>query len=138
MTYKDQLLDPRWQKKRLEILSRDKFTCQLCLDTETTLHIHHKYYDKTYQTLAWEYPNHSLLTICSDCHVAITKHVEEYGNDEEFATFKVKKEGQKKLFVYTKGMLRFDVSNIEGDLTFTENTANKVVQFLIHNWLKHG
>lgn len=138
MTYKEQLLDPRWQKKRLEIFNRDKFTCQFCSDTDSTLHIHHTYYDKTYKTLAWEYPNHSLKTLCSDCHKAITKHIEEYGNDEGFATFKVKKEGQSKLFVYTKGMLRFNISDDFGDLTFCENTATKIVQFLIHNWLKHG
>jgi len=44
LTYSEKLKDPRWQKKRLEILSRDKFTCQLCSDKETELHIHHNEY----------------------------------------------------------------------------------------------
>jgi len=29
LSYSDTLKNPLWQKKRLEILSRDKFTCQL-------------------------------------------------------------------------------------------------------------
>lgn len=32
MTYSQKLRDPRWQKKRLEILERDSFTCQHCHD----------------------------------------------------------------------------------------------------------
>ena len=35
--------DPRWQKKRLKILERDKWACQLCDGKEKTLHIHHKF-----------------------------------------------------------------------------------------------
>lgn len=30
--YSQKLLDPRWQRKRLEILQRDDFTCQVCSD----------------------------------------------------------------------------------------------------------
>lgn len=138
MTYKEQLAHPNWQKKRLEIFERDKFTCQLCLDTETQLHVHHKYYDKTFKTMAWEYPEHAYQTLCGDCHAAITKHIEEYGNDNDFATLKIKKPGYKKLFVYTKGMLRFNISEDFGDMTFSESTSTKIVQFLIHNWLKNG
>ena len=32
MNYSEQLKSPKWQKKRLEIMQRDKFTCQLCGD----------------------------------------------------------------------------------------------------------
>jgi len=28
MTYKEKLLDPRWQKKRLEVLERDGWACR--------------------------------------------------------------------------------------------------------------
>lgn len=41
MKYIEKLRDPRWQKKRLQILERDGFACQSCYDTETTLHVHH-------------------------------------------------------------------------------------------------
>jgi hypothetical protein len=64
--YSDLLKDPRWQKKRLEIMQRDDFTCQLCLDKETTLNIHHKRYNKARNP--WEYDNDVLLTVCEDCH----------------------------------------------------------------------
>jgi 5-methylcytosine-specific restriction endonuclease McrA len=32
-TYSELLKSPKWQKKRLEIMSRDKFTCKKCGDT---------------------------------------------------------------------------------------------------------
>lgn len=68
--YKEQLLDPRWQKKRLEILQRDGFTCQYCYDTKSTLHVHHLVYETEY---AWEAENDSLLTLCAKCHEKYTK-----------------------------------------------------------------
>lgn len=34
MSYAEQLKDPRWQKKRLEILNRDEWKCTWCLSTE--------------------------------------------------------------------------------------------------------
>lgn len=66
MTYREQLLHPNWQRKRLEIMQRDEFTCQCCYDKETTLHVHHKQYVKG--RLAWEYPNNELVTLCEGCH----------------------------------------------------------------------
>ena len=64
--YKKQRLDPRWQRKRLEILERDKFTCKQCGRTDITLHVHHLYYitGRDY----WSYPDGALETICKDCH----------------------------------------------------------------------
>lgn len=58
--------DPRWQKKRLEILQRDEFECQRCGDSESTLHIHHFYYEKDKNP--WEYHNEALITLCESCH----------------------------------------------------------------------
>lgn len=66
MTYSEKLKDPRWQKKRLEILSRDSFTCNYCGDTETTLHVHHLEYKKGLEP--WDYYDEYLITICADCH----------------------------------------------------------------------
>jgi hypothetical protein len=65
-SYSEKLRDPRWQKKRLEILERDLWICQRCCDTETTLHVHHCYYNNTLEP--WEYPNESLVTLCENCH----------------------------------------------------------------------
>lgn len=64
--YSKKLKDPRWQKKRLEILERDEWTCQRCYDSESTLVVHHRKYLPT--TDPWDYPDHLLVTLCEDCH----------------------------------------------------------------------
>lgn len=74
-TYAEKLKHPKWQKKRLQILQRDNFSCQLCGDTETTLHIHHEVYRKGE---VWEYENHELITYCEHCHAVI-----EYNKKQE-------------------------------------------------------
>lgn len=61
------LKDPRWQKKRLKIMERDKFTCLTCGEEATTLNVHHGYYIKDKQP--WEYPDNSLHTLCESCHL---------------------------------------------------------------------
>lgn len=65
-TYSEKLKDPRWQRKRLEILNRDDFTCRGCGSKEKTLHVHHMYYLKGAEP--WEYHNNSLFTYCFECH----------------------------------------------------------------------
>lgn len=69
MTYGDKLKDPRWQKKRLEVLQRDDFTCKLCGDKTQTLHIHHHLYEKGYEP--WDYPLSILETYCHYCHAVV-------------------------------------------------------------------
>jgi len=69
MKYTDQLKNPKWQKKRLEIFQRDNFTCKMCGGTENTLHVHHTKYNTG--KMAWEYDNSLLLTVCEDCHDVI-------------------------------------------------------------------
>jgi len=64
--YKNKLKDPRWQKKRLEILERDEWCCQVCYDGESTLHVHHKLYEKDKDP--WDYDNDYLITLCDVCH----------------------------------------------------------------------
>ena len=66
MTYKEQLLHPNWQRKRMEILSRDEYTCTYCGDTESTLHVHHRIYIKGRKV--WEYDDDQLETLCHKCH----------------------------------------------------------------------
>jgi hypothetical protein len=69
MTYADKLKDPRWQKKRLEVFERDNFTCTLCGDKLTTLHVHHREY--LGYADPWEYTLDILTTHCSHCHTAV-------------------------------------------------------------------
>jgi hypothetical protein len=64
MKYSEKLKDPRWQRRRLEIMQRDEFACLCCGDTEKTLNVHHKQYHGN----PWDAPHDSLETLCEDCH----------------------------------------------------------------------
>lgn len=68
-TYSELLKDPRWQQKRLEIMSRDGFTCLCCGDKTHTLHVHHRYYISG--RMPWEYPDFCFQTLCNDCHDSV-------------------------------------------------------------------
>ena len=65
-SFKEQIKSPKWQKKRLEILERDEFSCQNCGETEEQLHVHHLLYHK--DTMFWDYDNKYLITFCDVCH----------------------------------------------------------------------
>src|ERR1051326_7976114 len=64
MKYSEKLLDPRWQKKRLEILRRDSYYCVMCGDNKSQLHVHHKKYNGE----PWEADDKDLATYCKYCH----------------------------------------------------------------------
>lgn len=73
MTYREQLLDRRWQIKKSGILERDKYTCQNinCKhkdDNSKQLHIHHLDYFP--ELMAWEYSDDMLITLCEPCHTS--------------------------------------------------------------------
>ncbi len=70
--YLRKLRDPRWQRKRLEIMQRDEFTCQYCYDTQTTLNVHHNYYQSDREP--WDYPEAALITLCENCHTEETEN----------------------------------------------------------------
>lgn len=68
MKYEDLLKDPRWQKRRLEIMQRDNFTCQHCgtgLNDGVPLNVHHLVYRRCNP---WEYHDNELVTLCENCH----------------------------------------------------------------------
>ena len=73
MKYIEKLKDPRWQKKRLEILNRDEWYCQKCFDNETTLNVHHRYYLP--KTDPWDYPESALIALCENCHSEEKDHM---------------------------------------------------------------
>lgn len=64
--YQQKLLDPRWQKLRLEIFKRDEWQCQVCFDKDSTLHVHHRWYVRGQEP--WESPPAQLVTLCENCH----------------------------------------------------------------------
>lgn len=65
-TYFEKLKDPRWQKKRLEVLEMNSWACEQCGDRESTLHVHHRQYFKGREP--WEYEAGQLTALCEECH----------------------------------------------------------------------
>jgi hypothetical protein len=65
-TYAEKLKDPRWQRKRLEIMERDEFKCRHCRSKEKTLNVHHKIYRKG--KMPWDYEDAVFVTLCEQCH----------------------------------------------------------------------
>lgn len=53
-----------WNNKRIQVLKRDKFTCQSCGTTSVVLEVHHM---RDYKKLGNE-PLESLVTLCRRCH----------------------------------------------------------------------
>jgi hypothetical protein len=66
INYAQKLLDPRWQKKRLEVLESAEWSCEMCGDSQSTLHVHHKQYIKGRDP--WEYSRGQLTVLCRSCH----------------------------------------------------------------------
>lgn len=64
MSYSALLRDPRWQRKRLEIMRRANFRCEDCGSDRRTLNVHHERYDG----LPWESPGDALACLCEGCH----------------------------------------------------------------------
>ncbi len=61
--------DRRWQEKRLRIMNRAGFRCEMCGsdDNKSQLHIHHGYYEGR-GVDPWDYPDDTLWCICAECH----------------------------------------------------------------------
>lgn len=73
--YWELLRDPRWQRKRLEIMEAANFACEECEATTVTLNVHHRYYVKGRKP--WEYENDSLVCLCENCHKTTTDIIGE-------------------------------------------------------------
>lgn len=73
--YSEKLRNPKWQKKRLKVLERDNWECQICFDKESTLNVHHRYYEKGKEP--WEYDLNVLVTLCEECHQSETESIRE-------------------------------------------------------------
>jgi hypothetical protein len=66
MTYYEKLKDPRWQKLRLEVFERNKWTCFDCGAKDRQLHAHHAYYEKGLEP--WDYDANMIMCLCDKCH----------------------------------------------------------------------
>jgi len=79
MDYSEKLKDPRWQKRRLEIMQRDDWRCMSCGDGESPLHVHHRRYIKGRDP--WAYPESTLVTLCESCHKTETEELQSALHD---------------------------------------------------------
>jgi hypothetical protein len=133
MTYAEKLKDPRWQKKRLEILDRDHFTCQCCTDKTKTLCVHHK----SYTGEPWEVENSELITYCIDCH-SLIEYIKEMDDYNEIKKI-VKKElsGAILYIVYVNKdtILLFAIQYgvVSYRITLCENHINTIKNFIDGN-----
>lgn len=64
-SYLEQLRDPRWQRKRLQVLDAAGWRCIRCAATQRTLHVHHREYRNV---AVWEYELSELEALCDACH----------------------------------------------------------------------
>ncbi len=88
LSWAEQCRDPRWQKKRLEVLQERDFVCEACEATDKTLNVHHRHY--TYGRAPWEYENKEFAVLCEDCHEWLHQHLSLIRqNIEEFDVYDV-------------------------------------------------
>jgi len=64
--YRKKLQDPRWQRKRFDILERASWRCEWCGTDEVNLQVHHGYYARDAEP--WEYPDDIFYCLCDGCH----------------------------------------------------------------------
>lgn len=81
-TYSDKLKDPRWQKKRLEVMERDGWKCLGCGDTKNTLNVHHLRYLEDKEP--WEYDEEYYMTLCDVCHIQAHLPINVHTTRESF------------------------------------------------------
>lgn len=117
MTYAEQLKSPKWQKKRLEILNRDNFTCISCGDKDTQLHVHHGAYLSGMKV--WEYQNAMLHTLCRDCHENVEDFIYEMN-----ASIAIMKPEEDSFFL---------LKNIASVASLLSNEDINIIQYLINN-----
>lgn len=70
-SYSEKLRDPRWQKKRLEVLEAANWTCEECGCKTKELHVHHIWYQQG--KAPWEYPVEALAVLCATCHIKVAE-----------------------------------------------------------------
>lgn len=69
--YQRILKDPRWGRKREEILKINSYQCKICGNTKT-LQVHHTQYHFSKRLKSfkkpWDYNQKYLIVLCSECH----------------------------------------------------------------------
>ncbi len=105
LTYGEKLKSPKWQKRRLQVMGRDKFKCLLCGDYESELHVHHtKYFNEP-----WNVPTAFLKTVCHQCHWAV-EMAKKYDADFPLKSVKRINENCIVVLLYKNASLFIDVT----------------------------
>lgn len=123
--------DPRWQKRRLEVMQANCFTCEICGDDEKTLNVHHKYYIAGNDP--WDYNDRALSVCCEDCHK------DEHADKE---TFELILKELKHHFTFadlvnlTRG-IAIEVSTIKEDYGYYLDTKAYILEILDAKVLKN-
>ena len=124
--YSEKLKDPRWQKKRLQILNRDQFKCRFCSDDKTELHVHHL----KYKCNPWDAHDEDLQTLCKHCHKFITILLKEspWIQDEDFITGIVKEvdydiNNSVRFFVLSTNAYKQYIMGIDDDRLYEPDTV---------------
>jgi hypothetical protein len=126
MTYSEKLRDPRWQRKRLQVLVRDGFRCVACNHDKENLQIHHKKYFRGKDP--WDYDNQYLETLCATCHF-----IKSYYNRNPFLIIKTDWETTK----HTKTVLAYcEIKNETLTFVLKINFQRKTVKELSHTSVK--
>ena len=76
MSYSDELRNPLWQKRRLQVFERAGWRCEWCGTTQSQLHAHHKVYLSRHKP--WEYPDILLECLCDQCHERAHEHKRQF------------------------------------------------------------
>lgn len=134
-TYTELLKDPRWQKKRLEIMQRDEFKCQHCFATDKSLQVHHLAYHKGY--MPWEYENDELITLCETCHQNETEDSRALYAAFQDAVLQFKKRKFSSsilLYIlnYLANTVRFEDNN-DDNKEFYEESAKEIIKTCIYS-----
>lgn len=127
--YSAEIKDPMWQKRRLEIMNRDNFTCQICGNNKETLHVHHTIYIPGRHI--WEYDDYQLITLCESCH---DKEHKEYSELIKDTIYDMKYSGLTNFEIYTF-IMKFSVGfvdefsdDIQSWKNFNETIYNSLVR----------
>ena len=64
--YSNLLKNPKWQKKRLEVLEAMGFKCENCGKDDQELQVHHRIYSANLKP--WEHDIKTMAVWCENCH----------------------------------------------------------------------
>lgn len=134
-SYGEKLRDPRWQRVRLEVMSRDNFSCRLCGDETTPLNVHHLQYMKE----PWDCPIKYLLTLCEDCHLIVTMQEIDL-NENPTEIRKLQRTHHMTYVCFTKEGAMFFMKEQGQPIKFHGGASHEVLRYVVHDvinyWLK--